>query len=183
MSSTNDTPTVPVSLPAALDGVIGQEQDEGKTENGQRQEPEPSRSASRELDALMAEKVMGWTVRRRMYGRAEYWFAGPGAGAVQQPGDAQLWSSDGRTFGFFAWWRPSLDVVAALDTLAQVGGRVTITRVWPAEWHVTICGETRWAETLPLAICVTLLAVSSPPERVLVLAVDPSRFIPQQAKP
>jgi hypothetical protein len=101
--------------------------------------------AGRELDALIAAKV---------FGRAVSWLPtslSPSAPHAQ-PDDA---------CGLYPISYYSTDVDAALDALAQVGGIVTITRVWPAEWRVALGRHTWWAETLPLAICRTLLAAVS----------------------
>lgn len=59
----------------------------------------------------------------------------------------------------------STDIAAAMDALSEVGGIVTIRRMKPDEWHVRLHDEKEgwWAETLPLAICIALLAAVSVP--------------------
>ena len=103
--------------------------------------------AGRELDAEVAEKVMG------------YWDVGEYEGRLVH-GERNMngWPVDTPHY--------STDLTAALSALAEVGGIVTITRMKPDEWHVRLHGEQHawWAETLPLAICIALLAAVAVPE-------------------
>jgi hypothetical protein len=85
----------------------------------------------RELDALVAERVMGtpveWRTIRSMRGDRR-----------EPRGPLPAYSTD---------------PVAALDVLNALGGIAYITRMSSEDWRVTLGGETWWGETLPLAIC------------------------------
>jgi hypothetical protein len=93
-------------------------------------------NAGRELDALVAEKVMGYTVTWREVRSVR--------GNRREPVGIRSFSTD---------------ITSAMLVLAQLGGIVTLTRMKSDEWMVSVAGAaTRWAETLPLAICLAALA-------------------------
>lgn len=121
-----------------------QQEHEEKTEGGQKQLPVLSRDASREMDALIAEKVVGLVPCQADVHLSEsvsrYCHARPASPTMG--GETACYSTD---------------VAAAFEALDSVGGIVTITRKM-GEWFVSIGSETRWAATLPLAICEALLA-------------------------
>ncbi|MDB4893108.1 MAG: Phage sandwich domain [Gemmatimonadetes bacterium] len=89
-------------------------------------------------DEWIAEHVMGWARDGRHF----------------RDGVGRIRTIDVTSFGSF---QPSSDVAAAFEALDSVGGIVTIQRKM-GEWFVSIGSETRWAATLPLAICEALLA-------------------------
>lgn len=111
--------------------------------------------AGRELDALVAEKVIGARVK---YASGTAYNADL-LGGVDPERDLILDGSWGRAIVR----NYSTDIVAAMDVLAALGGIATITRLKADEWHVSIAQERSggqwWAETLPLAICRAAIAL------------------------
>jgi hypothetical protein len=110
----------------------------------------------REMDALVAEKVMGLPLAANAQAPR-----GRGVDPYFRDADAEAreaWYPNGMRCRRVP--RYSTESAPALDALAQVGGIVTIQRIRPDEWHVRIDQEKWWGETLPFAICRALLAVS-----------------------
>ena len=100
----------------------------------------------RELDALMAEKVMGWA-------RGDYcWMDTSGVPGYQVTDYTPNGSSTGPE------WNPSIDIAMAMEVVEKVKGR-RITIQWSSdvsEWCVTLDeAPTRYAhdEKLPRTIC------------------------------
>lgn len=65
--------------------------------------------AGRELDALVAEKVMGW----------EVWGFDGDPGPCRESSEGYIWS-----------WRPSTDIKAAWEVVERLGLTVTPVEVW-----------------------------------------------------
>lgn len=91
--------------------------------------------AGRDLDALIAEKVMGWT---RIPKERETLWQSPTAGS---------WPVTLARIPKY-----STDIAAAWKVVNALGGHFILRRQL-SEWFVTINGEMAWAETAPLAIC------------------------------
>lgn len=99
--------------------------------------------AGREMDALVAEKVMGWTVKKEGYSTwvviTDTYWTRPLVG-----GEGGSWGN----------WTPSTDIAAALPVLEKW----TDAEIEKAggNYRVTLIGApivTADAKTLPLAIC------------------------------
>lgn len=102
--------------------------------------------AGRELDEVVAVRVMGLTLMER-------------------------WSPENHSgyetltlCGVKAMLEPySTGLAGAFEVLDQLGGVVTLKRLSPDgrdEWHCAIGHHTMWAESLPLAICRAALAAT-----------------------
>jgi hypothetical protein len=114
------------------------------------------------VDAVLAERVLGYvwrksrsTGRRCIYAasRCPDWMDSPAVGTEPLVGD---WGCGG--------WTPAFhrDNGAALTLVEALGGHVTLARVSDG-WLATVCHETAWGETLPLAICHAALVATQPP--------------------
>lgn len=120
--------------------------------------------AGRELDALVAEKVMGWTAcdANEAYPR---WMHG-------DPGDEFAEAGRGRGCAPLttAWRVPysrySTDIAAAWEVVEKVRGDRDVWLQWDSETSIWGCqffsgGHECFADTAPLAICrAALKAVS-----------------------
>jgi hypothetical protein len=94
-------------------------------------------SAGRELDALVAEKVMGWTIYDD--------------GIMDQGAKGRTWASE---------WHPSTDIAAAwevVEKVQQATGCSAVVQKHARAYECWFIGsgqkETQWADTAPLAIC------------------------------
>lgn len=103
--------------------------------------------AGRELDALLAEKVMGWKPSKD----GRYW-DGPDASRHREDGP---WLDAGESV-----WSPSQDIVAAWEVLEKVQEIGSLQNFggfgWRCEIHTTTPGYhdcAGEADTAPLAIC------------------------------
>jgi len=118
-------------------------------------------AAGRELDALVAEKVMGWTVcRDASCGGCEATVLLMEDGwRVRAPLDQGGWP--------LGWWTPSTDIAAAwevVEKLRVLGFNVSVScahgmRTWDVRgWKADNTGRfIAHAETAPLAICLAAL--------------------------
>lgn len=116
--------------------------------------------AGRALDALIAERVMGW---KRWIGGYKYWVDSEDVFQAVENADM----NKGKV-----WWAPSTDIAAAMEVVEKIrtlGKRTTITNSTgkphgAARWFVEIddgnCANevVADAETLPEAICRAALA-------------------------
>lgn len=78
----------------------------------------------RALDVLVAEKVMGWKVLKvpdHTHTKERAWFATEWHNKeVQGPGDRLLWTPDNHSYGWFKFWQPSTDIVAAWEVVEKL---------------------------------------------------------------
>ena len=117
-----------------------------------------------ELDALVAEKVMGWEVTRRdhpmLEGGEQVIHAKDADGALR----AVIW--DIANYPRSLWWHPSTDITAAWEVVEKVWGNMAMRwdrpdgKVWvsgiPAGfWHKEVSEAV--GETAPHAICLAAL--------------------------
>ncbi len=104
--------------------------------------------AGRELDALVAERVMGYTVRR-----------GPGANYDGMLLPWEVWDRDGKS------WNPikySADIAAAWQVIEKLADRDPMIAIWGYEdgtagWFCDFEGIKDHARTAPHAICLAAL--------------------------
>ena len=109
-------------------------------------------AASRELDGVVAKAIFGWKTEPVTY--------------KDEVGERWI-HEDGKSVEL-VWWpkqtptrvgRYSEEIDAAMEVLDALGGEVQITRL-KNEWTVQIGTTARWADTLPLAICLAALAAA-----------------------
>lgn len=109
----------------------------------------PAMQAGRELDALIAERVMGWCA----------WRSPLVPRGVTQP-DCWQTGERNRPAVRMSGWSPSTNIADAWKVFDVLGGHVTIHTInggWACrinDWMRTHC----WAETPALAICRSALA-------------------------
>jgi Phage ABA sandwich domain len=103
--------------------------------------------AGRELDALVAEKVMGWHVWHDEFHDA--WHCNDPATAAR--------GSHVPSY--------STDIAAAWQVVEQIAGTNAVsisTQYLPFRWQAVLAGKTASAPTAPLAICRAALAAVTP---------------------
>lgn len=132
--------------------------------------PEATAPIAREIDAKIAEALGAtWVAEAGLRPGCE-WLSFPAA-RDHFPHTSRILAARGALASGNALevWAEcpdySTDDATALEALASVGGIITIKRLKPDEWHVTIgAGRTVWSATLASAICTALLdAVASRP--------------------
>lgn len=107
--------------------------------------------AGREMDALVAVKVMGWELQQRFHSLGGYTVVVDGAGT-----DRFMWHNLPDVSSGQKRWSPSADLSAAWEVVEKMQSS-------PMEWYFWHCqffGRMGYADTAPLAICkAALLAV------------------------
>ncbi|XEC97024.1 hypothetical protein AB6A23_11065 [Paenibacillus tarimensis] len=106
----------------------------------------------RELDALIAEKVMGWEKRYLPMTDKEYWFNPNSEDPVSMP-----WLDE---------WNPSTDIAAAFEVMEELQSShlyidvrtcADFYEVWITRWDTKKQTETIAYPKLPEAICKAAL--------------------------
>ena len=122
-------------------------------------------NAGRELDALIAEKVMGWTVYRwNSEGGYDAWLKGFRAADAHA-----IFLSNSNTLSCFSHvdnndrlqikeWHPSTDIAAAWDVVKHLQRPFSLERWSDGRWQASFASKIArgmWpvAETSELAIC------------------------------